>query len=910
MTYHLRPTTYSHRSRLPLFIALGFLILVGPSIYLYSKFTTKVSAGWYDDSWLYRQAISIPSHTSLETTVYVSVPSFDATDTTKFQADCGDLRFTKQNGELLPYYVVDCDATANIHVYFDSLPAGASTYYMYYGNSTVSNGFSAAEFSTAATGLGIQTLASQEKSVGPISYYKFDEGTSTVINDSASGGNTGALSGATWDTTVANCVSISCLSFDGVNDVVTIANTIANIQTISFWVKPSTTSEQLLSINGASYIDLVGGTITTTGITSPTIYVNGKLKSTLSAGSWQQVTITTGSSLSGSAIKIAQISTNYGQIYFDELKFFTYALSSPQAMANFNSKGTKSTTNSNLSTFTNNSGAIKNNLIAHYKFEESSGTTNNNSGSIGSAINNTIVSATRSNEGKYGKGIKLSALQYIYTADNPNLDFGTGDFTISTWIKTGTVANNKNLFNKGAGAGISGWRFGLLNGVPHVLIGDTLGGTEGALGSTSIADDTWHHLVVVFNRSSNAVGYVDGKQVGTLAISTKSGSVDNASNLNIGNSFANFEGLIDEVKFYNIALSVEEIKQDYNNKSFISFGSLSDTSALSGGKVASNSASAQYCVPGSADPCSPPVAEWNFEDATGTSAKDSSGNGNTGTWNGTGSHWANGKLGKAAEFNSSDDYIINNATATSLNNLSTLTISTWFYPRSYGEASFSRILKKHTGGYSGTNQYFDISVQATQQMSFCTGWSVARQCWLTDANAYTLNRWNYLTITYNYSTLSDTPTIYINGTPVTISVNAVGSGTKNADDTTIVIGNGSAVDRTFDGYLDQVRIYDYIRTPSQIAWDYNQGHPIAHWKLDECSGTTANDSSGNLNTGTISIGATGSNTTVGTCTSSGAWFDGVIGKYNSLELDGTDDIITIPTYHLFTQCNRSVFYQF
>ena len=59
-----------------------------------------------DDSWGYRKAVAIPTHTSAENNVYVTVPTFDATDTTKFQADCGDLRFTKQNGEVLPYYVV------------------------------------------------------------------------------------------------------------------------------------------------------------------------------------------------------------------------------------------------------------------------------------------------------------------------------------------------------------------------------------------------------------------------------------------------------------------------------------------------------------------------------------------------------------------------------------------------------------------------------------------------------------------------------------------------------------------------------------------------------------------------------------------------------------------------------------
>ena len=95
------------------------------------------------------------------------------------------------------------------------------------------------------------------------------------------------------------------------------------------------------------------------------------------------------------------------------------------------------------------------------------------------------------------------------------------------------------------------------------------------------------------------------------------------------------------------------------------------------------------------------------------------------------------------------------------------------------------------------------------------------------------------------------------------------------------------------GKLDDIRIYDYVRSAAQIAWDYNQGKPIGHWRMDECQGTVANDSSGNSNTGTITIGATGTQASAGTCsTSSTAWGNGISGKRNySLNFDGTDDYV-------------------
>jgi hypothetical protein len=101
---------------------------------------------------------------------------------------------------------------------------------------------------------------------------------------------------------------------------------------------------------------------------------------------------------------------------------------------------------------------------------------------------------------------------------------------------------------------------------------------------------------------------------------------------------------------------------------------------------------------------------------------------------------------------------------------------------------------------------------------------------------------------------------------------------------------------SIDGSIDQVRIYDYARTPAQIAWDYNQGAPIAHWKFDECQGSIAHDSSKNNNNGTITIGSNGTQDSLGTCQAgtSAAWTNGASGKLNaSINFDGNDDYINI-----------------
>jgi hypothetical protein len=73
--------------------------------------------------------------------------------------------------------------------------------------------------------------------------------------------------------------------------------------------------------------------------------------------------------------------------------------------------------------------------------------------------------------------------------------------------------------------------------------------------------------------------------------------------------------------------------------------------------------------------------------------------------------------------------------------------------------------------------------------------------------------------------------------------------------------------------------------------------------LDDCTGTTAYNAAVNANgqaagmNGTITIGATGSNTSAGACysgTGTEAWNNGTAGKYtSSLDFDGTDDYVSV-----------------
>ncbi|MCA9390295.1 DUF2341 domain-containing protein, partial [candidate division WWE3 bacterium] len=133
-------------------ITLFSLLIVGV---FFLSLDTAAQAGWWNDGWGYRVGVPVTNNTTAENNVYISFESGDAIDTsdlTKFQSDCGDLRFTTSGGVELPYYLASGCGTSTtvVHVNFDTFPAGDMVIYYYYGNASVENGSEASDFSTEA----------------------------------------------------------------------------------------------------------------------------------------------------------------------------------------------------------------------------------------------------------------------------------------------------------------------------------------------------------------------------------------------------------------------------------------------------------------------------------------------------------------------------------------------------------------------------------------------------------------------------------------------------------------------------------------------------------------------------------------------------------------------------------------
>jgi hypothetical protein len=351
-----------------------------------------------------------------------------------------------------------------------------------------------------------------------------------------------------------------------------------------------------------------------------------------------------------------------------------------------------------------------------------------------------------------------------------------------------------------------------------------------------------------------------------------------------------FNGDVDEVKIYRGALTDDQIKLDYNRGSSIILGS---TSTASDGVTVDNSQSREFCVPGDTATCNPPVGWWRLDEGTGSTTYDNSSNLLNGTITSAG--WIPGVKGNALAVGTGKYVTVSDNSL--IKPTSAITVETWF--RSTDITTSQRIIsKKNTTGFR-----LALSTSTcTSSSALCFLLRIAGvdQSVVYSRTNLSNNTWYHAAGTYDGANMK----LYVNGVLVSTvpMTGTIQQGTQplcfGAESASSDCTGGSAL----LGDIDNVMIYDYARSAAQIAWDYNHGGPIAHYKLDECSGTTAYNSVLNGNglaaglNGTISIGATGSNTAPGTCTGAAteAWKNGANGKINSsLSFDGTDDYISV-----------------
>jgi hypothetical protein len=117
-----------------------------------------------------------------------------------------------------------------------------------------------------------------------------------------------------------------------------------------------------------------------------------------------------------------------------------------------------------------------------------------------------------------GSGYFDGSGDYLTTPDNANLALGTGAFTVECWFY-GVNNTDGILSSVNSGSGSYGLGFYFAS-TTSLKVGIQSNSVEAIGYSTTVAKNTWYHVVAVRNASTNYSVYVNGTRIGTTTNST------------------------------------------------------------------------------------------------------------------------------------------------------------------------------------------------------------------------------------------------------------------------------------------------------------------------------------------------------------------------------------------------------
>ena len=444
-------------------------------------------------------------------------------------------------------------------------------------------------------------------------------------------------------------------------------------------------------------------------------------------------------------------------------------------------------------------GSLDSGLVAFYPFN------GNANDETGNGYNGSVSGATLTTD-RFNLSDKAYNFIYngfssdkIQVSGTSGLNFSTGGFSLSAWIKfsgTAGAGNNYPIVSKHTCGEQSGYILMLYNGKLTFWLAGSSG--YNVLSTTEdYTDNSWHHVVAVYDGSNKYI-YVDGVLKNSVAFSY---SVFNSADWALGGyngCNGGFNGKVDEVKIYSRPLSAAEVLDDYN--------------------LTKNSL----------------VAYLPFNGNT----IDESGNGHDGTING------NAAL-VPDRFNTSDRAFtfpnqssnISLANSTNMNLENGFSLNAWIKYKN----TYSVIIGKHVCGYVNG---FILGIDYDGQLQLWlgnSGWSTVR------TNETLLeNRWYMVTATYDVN--SGAAKIYLDGqleNSATISY-------TNFSSYPVSIGEvfqNNCSPANMSGAVDEVKIYNRALSDAEILDEYNITYNDLVLFLP--FNGNANDESGSGNNGTV-----------------------------------------------------------
>jgi hypothetical protein len=209
------------------------------------------------------------------------------------------------------------------------------------------------------------------------------------------------------------------------------------------------------------------------------------------------------------------------------------------------------------------------------------------------------------------------------------------------------------------------------------------------------------------------------------------------------------------------------------------------------------------------NPFSGLVGRWSFDEGTGTTASDSSGNGNSGSI--VDATWVAGKYGQALSFNGVSNYVVFSDTQDLRLTTTNFTITAWV---KYQSGTWA-IVSKGYGAHTANGYVMDVSGGAIRmRINNGVGSPV-----IVQSSAIPIGTWTYVAAVMDRSGNGQ---IYINGVPSGAPV-SISSKNNIGNTEPFYIGRYGTVS-DFSGTIDDIRVYNRTLSAAEIQTAF-QGNP-------------------------------------------------------------------------------------
>lgn len=457
------------------------------------------------------------------------------------------------------------------------------------------------------------TIRKPPTNLGLTMYLPMDEGRGTTVSDTS--GNkwtyrfaTGALANPpSW----TNGKRGKALYFGGNTASLTSASSTAPrlnqlitnaTGTISVWVRPAAASTipgavydvPAVFSDGGGYIGIHQGIVN--ALDRLWVYNYDTLEDvvgvTYTPGEWVHITWVhangmlyaykngelVGSTPSGNTGLVNQLITigrNYGNVYFngdiDELRTYNRELSASEIKRLYQAGAARINVarTSTVGKTITPSGSLQSGLVAHYTFDGKD-MYNNVADVSGNGRNGTISgqAATSTTIGKIGQALNFDGTNdYVDLGNNAAFEpSGSTSFSVAFWYK-GLKGSTEHFVSHSPSPATNYW---FIDHDSAQFCGGNGCGQSRINSYTLPNDNDWHHLAVVLDRSTSPDQlkvYLDGVSTGTQSGALDGNSTTWATNTRIGAPYwassGYRQGPMDDVRFYNRALSAAEAKQLY-----------------------------------------------------------------------------------------------------------------------------------------------------------------------------------------------------------------------------------------------------------------------------------------------------------------------------------------------------------